>query len=802
VEIAADSGDDTGPADAEQALSLVHQLGLFEDPSGQPAAWVERGEVEPPGQRVRGTLLWLWGGSLLLCAAGYFGWEQFVEHRHQAAASMVAQARALMSLGDHAALVDAERLLRMAREQHPASLAISEEALFVQLERVLEDGERDTAALRSAYARAHAAHVQGPSLALANLLLPVALTDAAGRDRALAEVLSQAKGDARTLYLLARAEERMGMDSALAHFEAAAGADAKLIPARLALAERAYERGERAAARSALDNAVAAAPNQLRVRLFRMLVAADDLEPDTLRQDLNLLAEPLRKGNSIDQALAALVRARLARRSASTPAAIKAIEAAAGSGVEDARVLGWLAEEALAIGNSLLAQQLASRALSVAPERVRSRRLLARILVERGAGQQAFVLLSSLPAADAEVQVWKARAALLSNDPELLRNALAALPAASGKKQDSDVQRAALRLRIETQLEPTKHVLERARSLAHAAPTDPDALLALAEAALAQRDAKLAQNALKQRALLLPEDVQAQTLLGRSLRMGADIDGAEAAFRRALTLRPGYVEAQTALAALLLDRGQFAQADAVYRELALHDETALSGRLGRVEALLGMGKLADAQVQLEAAPEAERATVAYREQAAKLALVRGEVAQALKLLGPLSEEQPKRALLRALYADALLVAAQLPAAGTELDAAQALDAELPEALLGRAELQLRSNKAKDALATLTKAEAALRDRLRPPALTARRLSLLGRTLLLRHKRGDAAAAVSALRAATDQAGAPVDSYFYLGEALSADKDKSGAQQAYRRYLELAPSGAYRQRAQRMLGAAR
>lgn len=794
---AAESGSQTGPADAERVLAVVRQLGLFEDPSAQPAAWVERTDVEVPGQRVRGALAWLWGVSLVLCVAGYFGWNLLVERRHEAAAKKVAQARELMSQGDHAALVDAERLLRMAREQHPASVAVSEEALYVQLQRVLEDGERDTAALRSAYARAQASHVQGPSLALANLLLSAAVSDAGGRDRALAQVLTEAKGDARTLYLAARAEERMGLDSAGAHFEAAA-ADAKLIPAQLALAERAYERGERAAAMRVLDAAVAAAPDQLRVRLFRMLVAADDLEPDKLRQDLNGLAEPLRKGNSIDRALASLVRARLARRSAAPAAAQQAIQAAAGGGVEDARVLNWLAEEALAIGNSLLAQQLASAALSLAPERMRSRRLLARILVERGAGPQAFVLLASLPAADAEVQVWKARAALLSNDPELLRNALAALPQATGKKADSDVQRAALRLRIETQLDPSKAVLDRARSLAHAAPTDPDALLALAEAALALHDAKLAQSALKQRALLLPEDVQAQTLLGRSLRMGGDAEGAEAAFRRALSLRAGYVEAQSALAALLLDRGQFEQADALYRELALHDETALSGRLGRVEALLGQGKVADAQVQLEAAPEAERTTAAYREQAAKLALTRGEVAQALKLLAPLSEELPKRASLRTLHAEALLAAAQLSAAADELDAALALDAELPEALLGRAELQLRANKTTDALATLTKAEVAMRERVRPPTLTARRLSLLGRTLLQRKKRGDAAAAVRALREASQQAGAPADTYFYLGEALSADKDKAGAQAAYKRYLELAPNGPYRQRAHRAI----
>ena len=796
---AADGGDQPDP---EQMLELVRQLGLFEDPAGQPEAWIERRDVEPRGQRVRGALYWLWGVSLLLCVGGYFGWNELVSRRHAAADSLVAEARLLMSQGDHAALVDAERLLRLAREQHPASVTVSEEALFVQLQRVLEDGERDTASLRTAYARAHASHVTGPGMALANLLLSAAVADIAARDRALNEVFAMAKGDARTLYLVGRAEERMGSDAAQAHLEAAASADAKLIPAQLALAERAYERGERAAATRMLDAAVAAAPNQLRVRLFRMLVIADDAEPDKLRRDLNGLATPLRKGNSIDRALAALVRARLARRGGEHAAASKAIDAAAQSGVEDARVLSWLAEEALAIGNSMLAQQLASQALQLAPERMRSRRLLARILVERGAGQQAFVLLSSLPPTDLEVQVLKARAALLSDDPELLRNALAGLPSAWPKKSDVDVQRAALRLRIETQLDPSKAVLDRAQRLAHSAPTDPDALLALAEAALAMRDAKLAQKALKQRALLMPDDVQAQTLLGRSLRMGGDIDGAEAAFRRALSLRQGYVEAQTGLASLLLDRGQYDQADEVYRELAVRDETALLGRLGRVEALIGQGKLADAQVQLEAAPEAERATAAYREVFAKLALERGEVGQAIKLLAGLSEELPKRASLRALHAEALLTASQISPADSEIEAALTLDPGLPEALLGRAELQLRANKTKDALATLDKAEAALRARLRPPAVSARRLILLGRTLTQRRKRGDAETAVRTLRQVTGLPAAPAEAHFFLAEALSLAKDKAGAQDAYRRYIELAPSGVYRQRAQRMLGAAR
>lgn len=789
------------PADADEALEVIQKLGLFEDPSTAPAMWADRSEVPVRGQRLRGALLWLWSITLLLCVAGYFGWNELVRRRHAAAAELVAQAGELMLRGDHEALVDAERMLRLAREQHPASTQISERALVLQEQRVLDDAEGDMAALRSAYTRAHAAELSGPSMPLADLLLSAAIHDAAGRDRAASQVLAQAAGDAQMLYLLGRAEQRLGHEAAAAHLEAAAVANPKLIPAQLALAEQAYDRGERAAALRLLDTATKAAPTQLRVQLFRMLVSADDVEPQKLRQELNGLAQALRKGGSIDQALASLVRARLARRAGERAAAIKAVEAAAQSGVAVARVLAWVAQDAQALMNLPLAQQVASRALSLAPENPSYRRILARILVERGAGQQAFVLLAGLPGDDIEVQTLKAQAALLADEPELLRAALQALPEVALGKGDIDVRLASLRVRIETRLEPTKAVIDRARALVRSAQADPDALLALAEAALAMHQPKLTQSALKQRSALVPDAADTQILLGRAARMSGDEQDAEAAFQKALSLSPGHVEAQTALASLLLDRGDLAAADELYRQLATRDETALVGRLGRAEALLGLGKADDAQVQLEAVPEPLQGTVAFREVAAKLMLARGEVGEALKLLRPLSAEQPTRASLRALYADGLLAATQLSAAADEYSAALQLDAELPEALLGRAEVELRSKKTKDALATLDRAARSLRQRIRPPAVQARRLVLRGQTLLQRKKRGDADAAVNAFREAVDLPGAPADVFYFLADALG-NKDKAAAREAAQRYLELAPDGAYRQRAQRMLGAAR
>jgi tetratricopeptide (TPR) repeat protein len=153
--------------------------------------------------------------------------------------------------------------------------------------------------------------------------------------------------------------------------------------------------------------------------------------------------------------------------------------------------------------------------------------------------------------------------------------------------------------------------------------------------------------------------------------------------------------------------------------------------------------------------------------------------------------------VQTLYGDALLAAEQLDAAGTAYDAALAIDTDLPEALLGRAEVDLRSNHVNDALPVLQKVKDALPKRIRPPALQARRLTLLGHAYTLRNKRGDQDSARDALRDAIKLPGVPAEAYFWLAEALGGHSN-SEARDAYHRYLELAPRGRYQDRAKRAL----
>jgi tetratricopeptide (TPR) repeat protein len=786
------------PADAEQALRLAQQLGLFELERSPAAAWSGKHEVTAKGTRLRNALIGIWVVTLLLCGGGYFGWQAFVAHRHARAAQLVRDAQNLMLRGDHGALVDAERVLRVAREQHPASVSVPREALLLQVQRVLEDGERDLAALRSAFARARVAKVTGPVLSLATAVLSGFSGEPVARDRALAEVLAAAQADARLLYLVGRFEQRAGRGDALAHLQAAAKAEPKLVPAQLALGELAFDAGDRDAALAQVDAALAIDKGQLRARLFRMFLSADDAEPAQAQQALAGLGEAMKKAGAIDRALEALVRARVLRRQGQGEEAGKAVEEAGSAGADDPRLLAWVAREALALGKLTLAQHVASQALSAAPDVAQNRRLLARILIERNDGEHALQLLDKLPADDIDAQIMKAQAALLSSDEAALRAGLDGLTQVQASKHELATQVGALRVRLESKLAPGRAVVDRARALVRGAPGDPEALLALAEAGLAAHDPAIAANALKQRFAVAPDDPNAHYLLGRARRMAADAAGAEASFRRALELAPGHGDALVALAGLLLDQGKYAEADGVFQELATRGGSSVQGRLGRVEALIALGRLDDAQVQLDAIPELQRNTAGYRLTAARAALALSKPGEALALLRPLVDAQADKVQVMALYGDALYAAEQVDSAAGAYEAALAIDPELPEALLGRADIHLRAGRVKDALPLLEKVKQTLSKRIRPPLVQARRLTILGHAYVMRNKRGDLDTAREVLREAVKIPGAPPEAHFWLGESLGG-KVSPEARAAYQRYLELEPHGRNQERARRALG---
>jgi tetratricopeptide (TPR) repeat protein len=278
--------------------------------------------------------------------------------------------------------------------------------------------------------------------------------------------------------------------------------------------------------------------------------------------------------------------------------------------------------------------------------------------------------------------------------------------------------------------------------------------------------------------------------------MATDAKGAEESFRKALELAPGHADASIALGALLLDSGRYADADTLYQQLA--STSPLAARLGRIEALTGLGQHADARVQLQGLNEAQRSSPVARETAARLSLAEGKPGDAVTLLGPLMQGEKKSPLALALYGEALYGVEQVDAAAGAFEQALELDADLPEALIGRAEVHLRAERADDALGLLEQARDALEKRLRAPEWHARALMAIGHAHLMRGKRNDLDHARNALLKAVALPGAPAEAYFWRGEADGGRRTPEAAA-AFKKYLELEPNGRYADRAKKALG---
>jgi tetratricopeptide (TPR) repeat protein len=213
---------------------------------------------------------------------------------------------------------------------------------------------------------------------------------------------------------------------------------------------------------------------------------------------------------------------------------------------------------------------------------------------------------------------------------------------------------------------------------------------------------------------------------------------------------------------------------------------------------MGLGKIEDAQVQLQGIPEDMRDGRAVRETGARLALARHKPGQALTLLRPLAEAEGVRPATLALYADALYAADQVNASAQAYESALEQDGTLPEALIGRARVHLRAERPGDALELLEDARDALKTRLRGPDVHARMLTFLGHAYIQREKRGDLDRARSVLLKALELPGAPVEAHFWLGEASGGRRTPEAAA-AFKAYLDAEPNGHYADRAKRALG---
>ena len=795
-----------GAEDVDEILHMLKREGLFEPPSGEGAAWAKRAEVK--ATQASGTRTGLWIGVVWLLGVGivvggYFGWEAWLEHRHVQAAELLATATQEAYNGDHADLIDAERHLREARDLHPQDPSISTLMLFVHSQRALEDGAFATGFIRPAMARVEAADDDDAAAYLAAARAVVATGDGhqdqAREQTALA--LSTRPDDPAILYLVGRLEQRLGMEDALTHLEAASVGEAALSAPRIALAEAKNDAGQAEEALSWLDQVLEHDGQHLRAQLWRSFLTADDGEPDELLAAVEEIASTLEDhGAPTDEVIYHLTRARLLRRQGHTEQAGEAVDEALSAGATEPRLLATVAIEGRRAGRMLQAEHAARTAVAGAPSNPDFRKLLAEIQLARRNGRAALATLADLSADDPDVLEMRAQAALLLGTQEALDAAAQGLDAYVEAAEEPSVGARALRIRVHVRRGNAEPMMAVARELVSAAPGDPAASLALGEAALRTHHGDVAVEALTTVVSASPNDAEGHYLLGRARRMAADGEGARSSFERAIELTPEHAEAKLALGGLLLDLGDYEAAETLYAGLARSGRSAggravaVAGRLGRVEALIGLNRLDDAQVQLEGLREDARETPTARLVAARLRLRQGQAGAALERIRELATGDGASASVLALYGDALLAARQAEPAAEAYAAAVEADSGSPEGLLGRAEMAVRSEREGDAVELLDRVRRSLDRRLRPPAMHARMHTLYGRAYLLA---GRSDAGRRELQQACEVEGAPPEAHFFLGEALSGE-DSAAARAAYERYLELAPEGAFAARARRAI----
>src|SRR5690606_19970277 len=173
-----------------------------------------------------------------------------------------------------------------------------------------------------------------------------------------------------------------------------------------------------------------------------------------------------------------------------------------------------------------------------------------------------------------------------------------------------------------------------------------------------------------------------------------------------------------------------------------------------------------------ALPEARRADPSARMSAARLALASGRPDDAVRELAPLARAPDASAPLLALYAQALLASGRVAAAADAYSESIERDASLPEALIGRARMAVRSRRPTVAMRILNRIDTGA---LRPDLVTQVEL-LRGRAQLMAEQRADARRTLGRV---VERPGAPAQAYFFLAEA-HAGHDYRAARDAYER----------------------
>ncbi|MEY4514775.1 MAG: hypothetical protein RLZZ450_6897 [Pseudomonadota bacterium] len=784
----------------EQVLGLLEAQGVFEPPEQRGKsreAWVTTAELPRVATPVKRALMVGWGLAVLAALGGYVGFQHWLDERRADALAVVEQARADIFDGQNESLVAAERRLNEARVLDPKSHAALDELLFVQSLRALS-GAGDFAAVRETLARAEQAQLASPLFAIARTLARTPEQRKTEAEATLAASESGSAKDARASLLGGKLAQHVGLVDAEKRLVGRATAlEPRLSLAWLASGELSRAEGQLEQAYEALNKALGPDKQQLRAELWLAVLEDKAGEATKLVTTLDGLSARIERGADADELLALGVRAFAALSTGDNEKAKQALSAASTLRVDDPEVLAFFSGQALRAGEHDLAYRSARAASEAGGDAARYQATVAAALLQQGGGEGALTGLSGSGESHGALALARASAALIGDSREALEAAKKELASYRvtpvGK---DDVEASSLLMRVDLRLGANvESLLPAARALVVRAPTQPAAHLALAAAQVSAGQGPPAIEALEPALRLAPGNADAHYLLGQAQRLAGRPNEARLSFERAVAIAPNHVEARRALGRTLLDGGEFDAALALFR--GLEGVAGNVATLGVAEALLAKGATSEAAAQLASLPAQTKTSVPAELLRARLMVQQKRPLDAVKALEPLVAEdaESRTADALALYGDALYAAEKIDVATTAYEAALELDESQPDALIGRAATAVRADKPDQALGFVTRAEAALTLRLRPPSARALLLVTAAHAEL---QKGQAESARERLARAVAIPGVPDEGFFWYAEALAKAKNGAAAQENYARYLSLAPTGLYATRARKAL----
>jgi predicted Zn-dependent protease len=788
----------------EEVLKVLQQQGVFEPPASRagrtPEAWLPTAELPRAGTPIKRALAVGWGLALVAALAGYFGFQRWLDGRRADAAGAVDRGMQQAADGQYESLVAAELSLQEARALDPRSPAALEALLYAEAARALEDGDAPLGPLRESVARADQMQLDSPLAFMARALLKTPEQRRQELAGTLAYADREARQDGRASYVAARIAQRAGQPAAaLPLFQRATALSPELAVAWVALGEQARAEGQLEQAREAFMKALGPDKRELRAELWLALLEARSNESASLLKKLDALSARLARGSQAERLLGFSARAFAALAAGDSDSAKQSLEVGATLHVDDPDLLAFFSEQALRAGEHSLAYRSARAASAAGGDAARYQGIVAAALLQQGDGEAALTALANLGGeGHGALALARASAALLSDAREALEAAkkeLASYRLTPVGKDDPEAS--SLLMRVDLRLGANvESLLPAARSLVQRAPERPASHLALAEALVQGGQGSAAISALEPALRLAPGSADAHFLLGRAQRLAGKPADARASFERAVAIAPNHVEARRALGRALLDGGEYDAALALFR--GLESAAGAVATLGVIEASIGKADVASAAARLAALSEPVKSSPAATLLRARMELARGQPQAALTLLEPLLAEdaESRTADALALQGDMLLALDKADGASAAYDAALELDDAQPDALIGRAQVAIRSLRPETALPWVARANAALVLRVRPPSARSALLTIEGRIALAK---GDGATAHEKLARAVALAGAQPESVFWYAEALLKDKATHDANEQYNRYLTLAPSGPYAARAKKALG---